>query len=79
MCVTEGLLIFKRNGYQTARIEFSVGEALGCEITGEESVQAAESNMEDELSYALLSALLGTVEFIKDEQTGALRKIVFEG
>ena len=78
VCVTESLLIFKRNGYASARIEFTVGEALGCAITGEECYTQAEKNMEDELSYALLTALLGKVDFEKDE-TGALRKIVFEG
>jgi hypothetical protein len=78
VCVTESLLIFKRNGYTNARIEFTVGEALGCAITGEEACAQAEKNMEDELSYALLTALLGKVDFEKDE-TGALRKIVFEG
>ena len=78
VCVTESLLILKRNGYTRASIVFTVGEALGCAITGEECYTQAEKNMEDELSYALLTALLGKVDFEKDE-TGALRKIVFEG
>ena len=35
VCVTESLLILKRNGFLKATIEFTVGESLACSICGE--------------------------------------------
>ncbi len=66
VCVTESLLILKRNGFSTAKITFSVGEALGCKIVGEEENGEKADEFEDEISYALLSALLGKVDLSKD-------------
>lgn len=78
VCVTESLLILKRSGYTSAEISFTVGEALGCVIKGVgELVKAAES-IEDEISFALLDALLGKVEFIKNDG-GRVVSIAFEG
>ncbi len=67
VCVTESLLILKRNGFLTATIEFSVGEALGCRVIGADESGEKENGLEDEISRALLSALVGEVEFIKEE------------
>ena len=78
VCVTESLLLLKRNGYESASIEFSVGEALGCSVVGERTGGAVESGAEDEISYALLTALLGEVKFEKDEQS-RVKAIAFEG
>lgn len=78
VCVTESLLILKRNGYKQATIEFTVGEALGCNVRGLEAGEA-EENAEDEISRALLSALLGNVTFETDEKTGRVERISFEG
>ena len=78
VCVTESLLILKRNGYTTATIEFSVGEALGCSVVGEEKNGEKENAAEDEISRALLSALLGSVDIQTDEK-GETYKIAFEG
>ncbi len=77
VCVTESLLILKRNGFSSASLAFTVGEALSCRIVGEEGDGEVETSMEDEISRALLSALLGEVEFIKDEQR--VKEIRFEG
>ena len=77
VCVTESLLILKRNGFSFASIEFSVGETLGCEIVGETLSLEKEEGIEDEISRALLSALLGNAEFV--ERDGRVEKIVFEG
>ena len=77
VCVTESLLILKRNGFTSATIDFFVDEALGCELSGKESGGEKADSFEDEISYALLSALLGTVEFVKDGDT--VVKIKFEG
>ena len=78
VCVTESLLILKRNGYTRASIVFTVGETLGCAITGEAYNGVKENALEDEISRALLSALLGEVQFISNAN-GELESIVFEG
>ncbi len=78
VCVTESLLILKRNGYACAEIEFTVGEALGCAIFGKERVLNKENAAEDDISRALLSALLGQVEFIQTAE-GEISGIRFEG
>jgi hypothetical protein len=75
--VTESLLILKRNGFIRAQIEFAVGEALACSVSGLEQNGDKEESFEDEISYALLSALLGKVEFVKDGDS--VVKIGFEG
>ncbi len=78
VCVTESLLILKRNGYRGATIEFTVGEALGCNIRGLELGEMQENDVEDEISRALLSALVGEVEFTTNER-GGVSGIRFEG
>ena len=78
VCVTESLLILKRNGFTRAEISFTVGESLACAVCGTEKGGKREDSIEDEISRALLSALLGNVEFIQDGD-GIVEKIVFEG
>lgn len=78
VCVTESLLILKREGYLRASITFTVGEGLGCEVCGEEPFGEAEESIETEISRALLSALLGEVEFEKNSD-GKVSKISFVG
>ena len=78
VCVTESLLILKRSGFLTATISFTVGEALGCAISGQEQGGEKEDSAEDAISHALLCALIGEVEFEKDEN-GGVRSIRFEG
>ncbi|MBO5277407.1 MAG: hypothetical protein J6K86_01475 [Clostridia bacterium] len=77
VCVTESLLILKRNGFTSAKITMENGEALSCQIEGEEQGGEVVETLEDEISHALLSALLGTVEFVKDSDK--VVKIKFEG
>ncbi len=77
VCLTESLLILKRNGFSVARIEFSIGDALGCTIGGEGVPADKEESMEDEISRALLSALLGKIDFIEEENR--VVRIEFEG
>lgn len=79
VCVTESLLILKRNGFSSATITFTVGEALACEVQGDCLNGDKEESIEEEISRALLSALLGDVEFIKDKTGSIIEKIVFEG
>ncbi|MBQ7924051.1 MAG: hypothetical protein IJ329_01955 [Clostridia bacterium] len=78
VCVTESLLILKRNGYTRAELCFTVSDALSCTVCGKEKTGVKEESMEDEISRALLSALLGKVEFAQDDD-GNVQKIVFEG
>jgi hypothetical protein len=77
VCVTESLLILKRNGFATASVTLTVGEELACEITGEELGGEKMDTPEDEISRALLSALLGSVEFINEADK--VVKIQFKG
>lgn len=77
VCVTESLLILQRNGFTSATLTFGVGETLSCALVGEGSGEPI-STAEDEISYALLSALLGKVEYTKDG-AGKVLAIQFEG
>ncbi len=77
VCVTESLLILKRNGFLLAKVEFSVGEALSCSVCGEELGGEVQDSLEDEISHALLSALLGKVEIVKEGER--VIRIAFEG
>ena len=61
VCVTESLLILKRNGFQAAEVSFGVGE----------------KGADDEISYALLNALIGNAEF-KKNAAGLVQTIAFE-
>ena len=78
VCVTESLLLLKRGGFTTATIDFTVGEVLGCQVTGVEKNGEKQNSAEDEISRALLTALLGDVEWDTDEN-GEVRGIHFEG
>ena len=78
VCVTESLLILKRNGYRRATIEFGVGDSLSCKISGLDFEEIVREEMEDEISYALLNALLGKVEFTQNDG-GRVETIAFEG
>lgn len=58
VCVTESLLLIMRAGYSRARISFQKGDGLFVRIAGEASEGGAESSPEDEISCALLGALV---------------------
>ena len=77
VCVTESLLILQRNGFKTAELTFTVGETLACELRGD-GVGEPTLTAEDEISYALLSALMGKVDYTKDG-AGKVLAIHFEG
>lgn len=77
VCVTESLLILKRNGFRCACVEFEIGEALSCVVSGSDAGQAEEKGADDEISYALLNALLGDAEFFRNDE-GAVQKIAFK-
>jgi hypothetical protein len=73
--VTESLLILKHNGFKKASIRFETGEALSCMIAGVGEPSEKEDTIEDEISYALLDALLGKVDF--EKENGRVLKISF--
>ena len=75
VCVTESLLILKRNGFKRASIRFETGEALSCTLAGVGEPSEKEEGIEDEISYALLDALLGKVDF--EKENGRVLKISF--
>jgi hypothetical protein len=77
VCVTESLLILQRNGFTHASLTFTVGETLACRLVGE-GEGTPTSTAEDDISYALLSALLGKVDYTKDG-AGKVLAIGFEG
>jgi hypothetical protein len=66
VCVTESLLILKRNGFKRAEISFTIGEGLLAQIEGKDQTGDKADGVEDEISYALLDALIGGVELNKD-------------
>jgi len=78
VCVTESLLILKRSGFLSATIDFCIGETLGCKIYGKEKGGVVENSLDDEISFALLGALIGNAEFTKDGD-GRVEAIAFEG
>ena len=78
VCVTESLLLLKRNGYAGAEITFCLQDTLNFMVTGVEKTGVEEASIEDEISKALLSALLGNIRFEEDEN-GKLKIIAFEG
>ena len=67
VCVTESLLILRRNGFERAEIEYSVAETLACKVVGEGAFGEKQDSFEDEISCALLSALVEGVRFNKEE------------
>ena len=71
VCVTEGLLVLKRNGYSRARLSFAFrgeGGKMRCRLIGmgERKGKADEGSAEDEISFALLAALVEESNVEKD-------------
>lgn len=77
VCLTESLLILKRNGFKRVDISFSIGEGLFAQIEGKEQTGEKTDGVEDEISYALLDALIGGVELEKD-QDGRVKSVRFQ-
>ena len=66
VCVTESLLILKRNGYGAACVSFDAEEGLRVCVKGEEKGEGSPSE-EDEISYALLGALVKDLDLEKKD------------
>jgi hypothetical protein len=50
---------------------------LRCDVVGQEGAGEKQDTFEDEISRALLSALVGKVDFVKEDDR--VVKIAFEG
>lgn len=66
VCVTESLLILKRNGYRAATLTFAADAGLRVCVRGAEKSEATPSD-EDEISYALLGALVKGLDLEKQD------------
>lgn len=69
VCVTESLLLFKRNGYSLAKAHFETEEnSLRVKLLADGKGEKAENaDLEDEISFALLGALVDEANFDKGE------------
>jgi hypothetical protein len=78
VCVTESLLLFKRNGYALSKAHFELEEGnISALLTAEgEGETATEKETEDEISYALLGALMDDVRLTRDD--GRVKEIVLQ-
>ncbi len=74
VCVTESLLLLMHRGYAAARVVFSLEDGLLVHIAGEGEGEGAPAE-EDEISFALLTALNDTVR--TEQKNGKLAEIVF--
>ena len=72
VCVTESLLLLLHGGSNSARLSFEKDEALKISIEGESLSE--EKSVEEEISVALLSALVDDLEIKKE---GSLTRISF--
>ncbi len=74
VCITESLLLLKHRGYTSGRVRFYEENGLRVSIDGG-GEGTEEDCPEDEISLALLNALLGEVETA--EKDGKLNSITF--
>ena len=65
VCVTESLLILRRNGFSNAEILFTVGEALGCKLCGKDLSGEKTEPMEEEISPRCCRRCLGRWNFAR--------------
>jgi len=66
VCVTEALLILKRGGAESASVEFSLDGGVKACVTIQKRGASSSSNEENEISIALLGALIDGVTYSKD-------------
>ncbi len=75
VCVTEGLLLLMRNGFSFARVLFSEEDGLFIRLAGEERNSCVTESSEDEISYALLGALVDRLTV--ERKDGVVSEIAF--
>ncbi len=69
VCVTESLLVLMHAGYRAATLRFCDEEGVAVRICGEELTGAGEISPEDEISFALLGALVPDLHVEKEGDT----------
>lgn len=74
VCVTESLLILKRNGFKEAVLSFEFDGGIKAFIKGNVLGERECAGEEDDISFALLSALIDDAEFKKD--SGNINEII---
>ncbi len=74
VCVTESLLLLMHRGFSAARLTFFLDGGLYVRVAGE-GAGNADGAEEDEISFALLSALADSVETAQKD--GKLAEISF--
>lgn len=67
VCVTECLLILMRNGFTSAEVTFLPQDGLGVKIIGKDRSGEVTPSVEDEISYALLGALVDNLQWEKGQ------------
>lgn len=75
VCVTESLLLLKHRGYRRAVLRFASENGLFVRVIGLDKTGEEENPVEDEISAALLSALVENVTM--EKQDGELCAVSF--
>ena len=75
LCVTESLLVLLRNGFSRARLAFSLQGGLSVQICGESAGAPSAKEGQDELSLALLGALVK--DLVMEREGDVVCKIAF--
>lgn len=75
VCVTESLLLLMRKGFASARLYFTRDGGLSVRIVGEGGRRSVPESAEDEISCALLGALVGNLKM--EETDGCIGAISF--
>lgn len=68
LCVTEALLLLSRCGFQTARVSFCEDDGLLVFINGDKREGVGEKSVEDDISCALLEALVDGLTIERDDE-----------
>ncbi len=66
VCVTESLLLLIRRGYTEAKVSFCRDETLKICLEGSGETVSAEPSVEEEISVALLQALVENLQTVKE-------------
>lgn len=75
VCVTESLLLLTHSGFTSARIVFDEDDGLTVTVAGEEGDGNGELSTEEEISIALLEALVEKLQMQRTEK--GVAKIAF--
>lgn len=68
VCVTESLLLLKNSGFSSARLVFEEKDGIAVSIEGAEGDGTGELSPEEEISVALLQALVEELQLKRTER-----------